>query len=82
MRAPQQVDSPEGYTLSGAMWMSSQTKLNTIEDVSATPADVTTIEGREYYVWKVLDYTGSRLGIDKYLEYAMIMKALPNEGAP
>lgn len=83
LRAFKQIEAPTGYTLQGAFYFSTMYEFNTLDQVTATPADIMEKDGRIYYFWcKLAGGTGGPLFTDRYNQYALLLQDLPNEGAP
>lgn len=81
VRMTKQVEAPTGYTLSSARYVSTMAVLNTLDDEAAIAADETTIGGRTYYVWTSDNWNDGPLSTDKYNDYILVMKRLPNSGS-
>jgi hypothetical protein len=80
-RMTKQVEAPNGYTLSSAKYVSTMHILNTLDDEAAIAADETIINGRKYYVWTADNWNNGPLSTDRYNDYILVMKRLPNEGS-
>lgn len=81
VRMTKQVEAPNGYTLSSARYVSTMAVLNTLDDETATAADETVINGRKYYVWTSDNWNDGPLSTDRFNDYILVMKRLPNEGS-
>lgn len=82
IRMTKQIEAPNGYTLDSARYVSTMAVLNTMDDVTSTAADETTIGGRTFYVWTSDNWNDGPLSTDRFNDYIFIMKRLPNAGAP
>jgi hypothetical protein len=75
-----QNELPLGYTLTGAYWFSTTYPLRTMNDATATKADIMEKDGRVWYVWKKEGGTEGPLSTDRYNNYVLLLEGLPNEG--
>lgn len=80
LRYSKQMEAPRGFTLTDAKYVSSKHCLKTVNDTEGTGADFTIINGREFYVWAVGDWSGTNLPTSVYKDYILIQKGLNNDG--